>query len=73
MINMRALDFTRYTNSQQRANIRKMADSCKALTKQLSDQQITFPEFDDFAALVHGLEKPVSSKKSKISLQWMPH
>ena len=34
-INIGALDFTKYTNSQQRVNIRKMVNSCKALTKQI--------------------------------------
>ena len=33
VINVRASDFTKYSNSQQRANIRKMVSSCKALTK----------------------------------------
>ena len=34
VINIRASDFTRYSNRQQRVNIRKMVSSCKALTKQ---------------------------------------
>ena len=35
MINVGASDFTRFSNSQQRANIRRMVSSCKALTKQV--------------------------------------
>ena len=35
VINVGASDFTRYSNSQQQANIKKMVSSCKALTKQV--------------------------------------
>ena len=35
VINIRASDFTKYTNSQQRVNTRKMVNSCKALTKKV--------------------------------------
>ena len=35
VINVRAPDFTRFSNSEQRANIWKMVASCKALTKEV--------------------------------------
>ena len=35
VINVGASDFTRYSNSQQRANIRKMVAACKAVTKKV--------------------------------------
>ena len=35
VVNFRASDVMRFTNSQQRINIRKMVTSCKALTKQV--------------------------------------
>ena len=35
VINVGASNFTKCTNSQQRANIRKMVNSCKALTKKV--------------------------------------
>ena len=77
VINMGASDFKGYNNSQQRANIRNMVNSCKALTKQVVRPTDNFwgffPEFDDFTALVCGVEKPVSSKESKIMIQWMSH
>ena len=36
------LDFTRFSNSQQRANIHNMVTMCKALTKQVVRQTDTF-------------------------------
>ena len=35
VVNVGMSNFTRYTNSQQQANIRKMVVMCKALTKQV--------------------------------------
>ena len=35
VINVEASDFTRFSNSQQHANIKKMVSSCKALSKQV--------------------------------------
>ena len=35
VVKFRASDFTRFSNSQQHMNIKKMVTSCKALTKQV--------------------------------------
>ena len=40
-----ALDFMRFTNSQQQANIRHMVVTCKALTKQVVRSTDTFHGF----------------------------
>ena len=45
MINIGASDFTRFYNSQQRANIKRMFSSCKALTKQVMRPMDNFRGF----------------------------
>ena len=45
VVKVRTSDFTRYTNSQQWPNIRKMVISCKALTKQVIRSTDTFKGF----------------------------
>ena len=40
--NVGALDFTMFSDSQQRANIHNMVTTCKALTKQVVRQTDTF-------------------------------
>ena len=45
VINVGMLDFTRYTNSQQWANIGKIVIKCKALTKQVIRSTDTFRGF----------------------------
>ena len=45
LVNVGMSDFTRYTNSQQWANIRKMVIMCKALTKQFVRSTDTFRGF----------------------------
>ena len=42
VINVGASDFTKYSNSQQWANIRKMVVACKALTKKVVRQTDNF-------------------------------
>ena len=41
VINVGMSDFTRFSNSQQRANIKKMIVACKVLTKRWSSNQTT--------------------------------
>ena len=45
VVNVRTSDFTKYTNSQQWANIRRMVIMCKALTKQVITSMATFRGF----------------------------
>ena len=42
VINVGMSDFTRFPNSQQRVNIKKMAHACKALTKKVEHQSDNF-------------------------------
>ena len=42
VVNVGALDFTRFSDSQQRTNICNMVTTCKALTKQVVRQTDTF-------------------------------
>ena len=45
VVNVRASDFMRFTNSQQHATIRKMVITCKALTRQVVSPTDTFCGF----------------------------
>ena len=71
MINVGASDLTRFSNSQQRANIKRMVSSCKALTKQVVRPTDNFRGF--FLNLMISLPWYVGWKSQKAARRARSH
>ena len=65
VINVGASDFMRFSNNQQRANIKRMVSSCKALTKQVVRSTDNFQGF--FLNLMISLPLYVGWKSQRVA------
>ena len=71
VINVGASDYTRFSNSQQRANIKRMVSSCKALTKQVVRPMDNFCGF--FLNLMISLPWYVGWKSQRVARRVRSH